>query len=789
MRRSKVRLLAHCWLAVVKRHGYALSQAKHGFCRQLGAFMRYGVFPLILACVSAPAFAQTSDADIRPGEVSAERSHVDFQIDLSDGQLVTLTTRSESNFDTVLRVTDASGQTLAENDDYSGGGLQSQVIFQPPAPGLYTASVTGYGGSFGTFALEVTEGVDFGLTDAAEILVREVVSLDNSNPTRSVTVDLTEGDILVANTYAVSPGMDTTLELRSPSGSILAQNDDSREGGTLNSQILLQINQTGRHELVVGSYSGADVGDVMISVAIDPDAELPYDFTAIEGTEITRQSGTIDDSQPSREFHIALESGQTLLVLADAVSGDLDPVLRVLGPDGQPVALNDDRGDGSLNSAIALTIEEAGDYTVSMERYRGGNSAGDFTLVMSLVDASIVDELRALRENISLSGETLSIRTEDFIVYYTLDGVDASSESYAREVGVSLQANLEAQTAIGFAEPIRDEDGLYRAFVSEVGGALGFARPVETVFDNPATPDAREETAARAIFVIDNDFVGLGDASPSSLIRATATHELNHIVQYGYDAVEGLDWLYESTASWIETVTVGEDQDATDYVSSDFSRPGRCWSTSDEGLDYGQWTLLQSIADQHGNGMIVRFWENAAHMDGLETMDAALQDAGSSLGEAVTRWRAQNYALDYDLAPVFNRTVEVTGTLSADGRGYGKGRLEQLGVNYFALDLAGPTTLTVSRSDDVELFVLGQRGGEIQVIPLGQSGTVDPAGWEHVGLMVMNTAMPEAPGQCSGDRYQLEISEGGAPMPAAAFRFSDRHFIIPGDDEEAGADE
>lgn len=744
--------------------------------------MRYGIIALILVCATAPALAQTGSRDIRPGEVSEDQPRADFRIDLSDGQLVTLTTLSDTNFDTVLTVIGPDGQTLAENDDYPGGRLQSQIIFQPPSPGLYTASVTGYGGSFGSFELEVREGVNFGLSDAARILVQDTVTLGSANRTQSVRVDLEAGDIVVANTYALSPGVDTTLELRAPSGGIIAQNDDSLEGGTLNSRILLQISETGRYEVVIGSYSGADAGDVMVSVAVDPEAELPYDFSAIAGTEIARHNGIIDDREPSHEYPVELESGQTLLVLADALSGDLDPVLRVLGPEGQPVALNDDRGDGSLNSAIALTAGETAQYTISMERYRGSNSSGEYELVLSLVDASIVDELRALRENMTLSGETLTIRTDDFIVHYTLDGADASSEAYAREVGVALQFSLDAQIAIGFAEPVRDEEGFYRAYVAETGGSLGFARPVDTVFDNPYTVDVREETAARAIFVIDNDFAGLGDAGPSSLIRATATHELNHIVQYGYDAVEGLDWLYESTASWIETVTVGEDQDATDYVSSDFARPHRCWSTSDEGLDYGQWTLLQSIADSHGNGMIVRFWENAVHMDGLETMDAALRDAGSGLVEAITRWRARNYALDYDLAPHFNRTVEVMGTLGPTAQGAGKGSVEELGVNYFALDLTGPATLSVSRADDIELFVLGQRGGEIQLIPLGQSGTIDPAEWEHAGLMVMNMSVPPAPGECSGQRYQLNLSEAGNALPAAVFRFSDRHFIIPGED-------
>ncbi|MEE2565080.1 pre-peptidase C-terminal domain-containing protein [Hyphobacterium marinum] len=746
--------------------------------------MRFGVLSVVFACAAAPVFAQDTGGDVRPGEVSAEQPRADFELDLSEGQMVTLTTRSDTNFDTVLQVLDANGRVLAENDDYAGGGLQSQVIFQPPAPGFYTAAVTGYGGGFGSFELDVHEGVDFGLSGEADILFQEVVSLANGSPTQSVRVNFSAGDIAVINTFAITPGIDTTLELRGPNGAVIAQNDDSQEGGTLDSQIILEISESGQYAVIAGSYSGSDTGDLMLSVATDPNADVPYDFSAIGGEEIARYTGTIDDTQPSREYPVTLTAGQTLLALADATSGELDTVLRILGPDGQPVALNDDRGDGSLNSAIALTASETGEYTVSMERYRGSNGSGEFSLVLSLVDAVIVDELRTLRENINLSGEVRTIRTEDFIVHYTLEGVDASSEAYALEVGASLQENLDAQVAIGFAEPIRDSDGYYRAFVSNVGGALGFARPVETVFDNPFTGDVREEMASRAVFVIDNDFVGLGDAGASSLIRATATHELNHIVQYGYDAIEELDWLYESTASWIETVTVGEDQDATDYVAADFSRPGRCWSTPDEGLDYGQWTLLQSIADVHGNRMVVRFWENAVHMDGLETMDAALRDAGSDLTEAVTRWRAQNYALDYDLAPVFTSTVEMSGTLSGTGSGRAKGRIEELGVNYLALDLDGPATLSVTGTGEMAMFLLGQRGGEIQVIPLGQSGTVEPGQWETASLMVINTALPPSPGVCTGENYQINITEPGDDRPGASYRFSDRHFIVPGEDDE-----
>src|SRR5690606_137234 len=100
-----------------------------------------------------------------------------------------------------------------------------------------------------------------------------------------------------------------------------------------------------------------------------------------------------------------------------------------------------------------------------------------------------------------------------------------------------------------------------------------------------------------------------------ALMHATVVHEFGHIIQYGYDPEEGLDWLYESTASWIEVLTAGEDEDASRYSETDFAAPQLCWTTATEGHDYGQWTLLQSLADVHGDGAVIRLWENASQHD------------------------------------------------------------------------------------------------------------------------------------------------------------------------------
>jgi hypothetical protein len=262
-----------------------------------------------------------------------------------------------------------------------------------------------------------------------------------------------------------------------------------------------------------------------------------------------------------------------------------------------------------------------------------------------------------------------------------------------------------------------------------------------------------------------------------SLMRATVTHEFNHVVQFGYDAEEGLDWLYEATASWTETTTVGSDQDATDYTETDFETPQLCWTTTVEGHDYGQWTLLQSMADSYGEGLIVRVWENSVALDGFETLQAALDEVDTTIPEVIQRWRAQNYARAYDLAPLFPIAVHQQHVLAREGRWTQKGGLEQLGANYLGFELEGRYAIALSGDASLEVLALGQRNGQIEVIPLGRQGVIDTAGFESMALMVFNRAMPDAPGQCSGVGYSIEVSSSTRRPVRAAYRFSDAHLV------------
>lgn len=743
--------------------------------------MRVCIALIALVLMTASAAGQPRTSQSFNGDITARAPRAVFQVQLEAGQIVTMTTSSAQNLDTVLTLNGPNGRQLAQNDDQQPGVLSSRIVYVARVAGAHTVVVTGFNGAVGAFELDVSYGLDVGLSDAARTLQEENVSLSRRRAEARFGVDLAADDIFVASTFALTEGLDTTLALLDASGAVMAQSDD-RGDGTLNSQIVYQVARAGHFEVVASTYGRNGVGDFVLSLALDPNAQAPFNFASIEGVPLAHYVGELNDAQPAREYRVDLAAGQTLFATSDATSGDLDTVLRLNGPDGYPVAINDDRGDGSLNSAFAFTAPEAGSYTLHVHRYQQSSSSGGFRVVLTSVDSSVVGRLQALAENqVTLSGPEQTIETADFRVHYTLEGRDAATHEYARATADALQAVLDAQVArLGWAAPVRDSDGRYRAYIAEAAGSMGYTKPVQMVFDNPNTTALRETGAARAVFVIDNDFRGMGKkASPESLMRATATHEFNHVVQFGYDSQEGLNWLYEATASWTETVTVGEDQDATDYVATDYAAPELCWTTATRGHNYAQWTLLQSLADSYGDRIVVRLWENSVTYDGFETMARTLASVGTTIPDAIQRWRAQNFARDYDLAPRFTRAVALAGAINRDGSWSPRGRVQQLGAHYIALRVRGPRTYALRGDSNLELLGLGQRDGEIEVVPLGRGGVFDAAGYEYAALMVFNRAIPATPGACTGVSYSIAITPSVQAAASPQYRFSATHFAQP----------
>jgi hypothetical protein len=176
----------------------------------------------------------------------------------------------------------------------------------------------------------------------------------------------------------------------------------------------------------------------------------------------------------------------------------------------------------------------------------------------------------------------------------------------------------------------------------------------------------------------------------------------------------------------------------------------------------------------------VRIWENAVEHDGFDTMSVTLDEVGTDIPAALRRWRAQNFAMAYELAPLFDRPVALHRSLNRAESWTSKFGPQQLGANYIELDLDGRHEISLSGNDTLELVALGHRDGRVDVIELGQGGVVDPQAYDYLGLMVFNPVVPDAPGECSAGMYTLDISETRqAAAQAVSYSFDAPHFSAP----------
>lgn len=736
----------------------------------------------LILLLALPALAQDDELTF-DGELSNRNATEAFEIDLEVGDTVTIVAESDE-FDTILTLSNEDGDEVAENDDRGDGTTNSEIIYTATEAGEYVIEISRFGDEGrGEFVITVAFGVVWDVSEEATFLFDGSGALTNNETEIEYGTELRAGDVVVITTLALAEELDTTLQLLDPNGDVVAENDD-RGDGTFNSQIVYEVMTDGIYTVVVSSFNQSGEGEFLLSIAIDPNATPPFDYASVQGESIADFSGEIDDSTGT--FDVDLATGDIVFAYTDATGGDLDTTLTLYAPDGEIVAFNDDGVDGTLNSLIVYTVPVDGTYTFEVSPYDDSQS-GDFDLFVLLVDQSVAAEIADRRDDIlNLTGDEQILDTENFRIRYTLDGSDAVDEDYLEEAAATLEEMYDVQVnQIGWAAPPRNPDGLYDVYIADVlgreDGVLGYARTIEVVIDNPNTPE-REVRAGRGVLVIDNDYDAVDN--PQAIMRATITHEFNHIIQYGYDVSEPLDWLYEATATWTETVTVGDDQDATGYVENSFEYPELCWATTEEPTDlqlaYGDWTFLQTLADLHGERAVVSLWENAREGEGIEVIENALAALDMTLDELVLRWRVQSFALAYDLAPLFGATVRLEDSIDDEGDWEPDvDGVQELGANFYEFDLEGEYEISVD-DGDLQVWALLVNDDDVDAYLLGDSGELNTDGYDYAALMVFNPNVPDDFGACDYAGYELTVEEvRSADMDDPAFSYSADNFERP----------
>jgi hypothetical protein len=218
-----------------------------------------------------------------------------------------------------------------------------------------------------------------------------------------------------------SDAFDPMLELLSPAGAKLAEDDDG--GGGLNAQILHVATADGVYRLrVLANQLGSRDGPYTL-LAVETEAPRPPEATPLTlGQPVTGTLG--GDGDPGfRVYAVNLRANQILTATMEAVTDDeagasksrrprsgLDPLLELrpanAGPTQSPLARDDDGGEG-LAARLTFTAREAGDYHL----YARGSGAGRFALTASATTANpkqVTDLIPGRTERQQLTAATAS---------------------------------------------------------------------------------------------------------------------------------------------------------------------------------------------------------------------------------------------------------------------------------------------------------------------------------------------------------------------------------------------
>lgn len=389
-----------------------------------------------------------------------------------------------SAIDPMLAIYDAEGNQLAFNDD-ANMSLNSALRFSPQQSGEVFVEARAYS--------DQTAG-RYRLAATSSVLPPDAVGNDASTrariaPGRAVAGELEyEGDVdwyrldarrgqryrITLDRVEGEAGLgDPYLRVLDSDGTELAANDDTET--SFNSALDFTPQQSGAVFIEARAYADAYAGSYTLNVAAEraPTDNISADRNTRGRVNVDQPlEGALDFEGDRDWYRVRLQEGQsyrfTLTSSGDRPLGD--PLVRLYGPAGQELAMDDD-GGGALNSYLEFTAPTAGAYYVEAAAFADA-SAGGYTLAARAgdvpADASTDATLSAQGDwregvlspagdrdwyRIELSeGQTVRVAMESaqtgaplsdpYLVMYGPDGAEAASDD---DSGEGLGAFLEFQ--------------------------------------------------------------------------------------------------------------------------------------------------------------------------------------------------------------------------------------------------------------------------------------------------------------------------------------------------------
>lgn len=362
----------------------------------------------IALMIGSPAFAQDAD---QPGDASTQArlaagqaldgaispaGDTDwFRLRVEQGQRYALTLDGVPNaeggaIDPVLSVYDAQGDLVAQNDD-ANGSLNSALQYVPSQGGDVFVEARGFSSeATGAYRLNVTAETlpaDDAGNDAHTRATASVGRATTGNIEYEGDVDWYRFNARTGQRYHITldgaegreDGLrDPFLRVLDRDGEELAVNDDA-DG--LNSAVDLIVQRSGPVFIEARAFADSYAGAYTLNITAE---RLPPDNASNDsGTRGRISVGqTVDaslDFPGDRDWYrIRLEQGQSYRFRLSSGEGESalgDPLLKLRGPSGEELAMDDD-GGGGLNSFLEFTAPTTGNYFLEASGFNSEATGG-----------------------------------------------------------------------------------------------------------------------------------------------------------------------------------------------------------------------------------------------------------------------------------------------------------------------------------------------------------------------------------------------------------------------------
>lgn len=215
--------------------------------------------------------------------------------------------------------------------------------------------------------------------------------INNTNYEFRYDFDAQRGDIVNIRLETIAGDLDPLLILVDADGELIAQNDDSEVplGSPRDSNLQdIVIPESNTYTVIATRFQqqlGTSTGTFNLTLEIEPAAVTDEGDTVLLSYGDTHE-GRLNNDVFSQQFVFQATAGDTVTIIMERQTGDLDPYLELFNPLAQLIAENDDAATGSRNAGIInLRIPESGQYIIVASRFQqeNGTTQGTYRLTLT----------------------------------------------------------------------------------------------------------------------------------------------------------------------------------------------------------------------------------------------------------------------------------------------------------------------------------------------------------------------------------------------------------------------